>query len=61
MPFVMGIKATQQHLGPIPGPAADPDLLAEDAHSGGVVHVSEAQESHVVPQNLLGEESRALL
>lgn len=31
MPSAMGIKVTQQqHLGPVPGPAADPDLLAED-------------------------------
>lgn len=60
MPSAMGIKVTQQHLGPIPGPAADPDLLAEDGHSARVIPVSKAQESQVSLQDLLGEERGAL-
>lgn len=60
MPSAMGIKVTQQHLGPVPGPAADLDLLAEDAHSARVVPVSEAWKSQVGLQDLLGEERGAL-
>lgn len=56
MHSAVGVKVARQHLGPILGPAADPGLLTEDAHSARVVPVSEAWESQVGLQDLLGEE-----
>lgn len=59
LPSAMGIKVTHQHLGPLLGPAAHPDLLAEDALRAKVVPVSEARESQVGLQDLLGKERGA--